>query len=136
MAGYHKGGSDANQINKMFTAVYEDKLTAFDHIESLLENRFSSSDDWQQSETGKFPGKERHEDVQKHILKEYPKQALECYKLVDVYRDYRADTKEGCKYTEIEILRKGHQTLLNNKITSSLQKFLKIPNGSVRASKS
>ena len=106
MAGYHKGGSDANQINKMFTAVYEDKLTAFDHLESLLENRFPSTDDWQESETGKFPGKERHEDVQKHILKEYPKQALECYKLVDVYRDYRADTKQGCKYTAIEILRK------------------------------
>ena len=106
MAGYHKGGSDANQINKMFTAVYEDKLTAFDHIESLLENRFpSSDDDWEQSETGKEDGK-RHEDVQKHILKEYPKQALECYKLVDVYRDYRADTKQGCKYNEIEIFRK------------------------------
>ena len=36
---------------------------------------------------------ERHEDRQKHVLKEYPKQALECYKLVDVYRDFRADTK-------------------------------------------
>ena len=53
MAGYHRGGSDANEINKMFTAVYEDKLTAFDHIESVLDHRFPSSDDWTQSETGK-----------------------------------------------------------------------------------
>ena len=45
---------------------------------------------------------ERHEDRQKHVLKEYPKQALECYKLVDVYRDFRADTKPGCESTKIE----------------------------------
>ena len=96
MAGYHKGGAEANQINKMFTAVYEDNLEAYDHIEAMLEHRFPSNDDWTKSETGKHQ-QSKHEDIQKHVLAEYPRQALECYKLVDVFRDFRADTKLGCK---------------------------------------
>ena len=105
MAGYHKGGSDANQINKMFTAVYEDKLTAYEHIEAILEHRFPSSDDWTKSETGKTNELDStYEEIQKNVLSEYPRQALECYKFVDVYRDFRADIKLGCKSSKISVL--------------------------------
>ena len=117
IAGKLIGGSDANKLNKLFTAVYEDKLTAYDHIEQILDYRLPSplqpgitvdsegdhpshstcddetDCDWTNSQATLMDENQRRENDQKELLREYPKQALECYKLVDIYRDFRADVK-------------------------------------------
>ena len=125
IAGYLKGGSNANQLNKIFTAVYEDKLTAYDHIENILEYRLPKAGDdgegesgWTKSQTNmdekavvEDENIETEEDAQKELLKEYPRQALECYKLVDVYRDFRADVKDCFKIYSTYVMKILHYRL-------------------------
>ena len=121
IAGYLKGGSNANQLNKIFTAVYEDKLTAYDHIENILEYRLPKTEpqtNWTESQTDmnatavkEDENIETNEDAQKELLKEYPRQALECYKLVDVYRDFRADVKDCFKIYSTYVMNILHYRL-------------------------
>ena len=118
IAGYLKGGSNANQLNKIFTAVYEDKLTAYDHIENILEYRLPKESGWTESQTDmdakavkEDENIETKEDAQKELLKEYPRQALECYKLVDVYRDFRADVKDCFKIYSTYVMHILHYRL-------------------------
>ena len=78
-----RGGPDSNDINKLFTAVYDDTVEAFEYVDEILDNRLpNTTDSWTKAMASQDGGNAGAlEAKQKEILKAYPRQALECYKL-------------------------------------------------------